>query len=297
MPEVGPCQCLWEAAAQLGEGAVWSETEQALYWVDILGKRLHRWTPASAARAQWTFQEEISALAPRAGGAQWVLALRRGLAVWNPQQPTEPPRYLCELEPHLPGNRCNDGKCDAQGRFWVGTIDFDCARPTGALYRLDHDGQVHRFEANMVVINGPAWSADQTTLLLNDTVNGRILAYTMDPASGALSGARVWLQLAPGDGLPDGLCTDAAGRIWLCHWGGGCVSCHDPLSARELGRITLPVSQVTSCAFGGADLRTLYVTTARTGLTAQALAREPLAGALFAVTVGAPGCLPHAFAG
>lgn len=297
MPATGAGACVWNAGAELGEGAVWSPGEQALYWVDILGRQLHRLTLATGARDSWKFAEEVSALAERASTPGLVLALRRGLALWSPADPGAPPHYLCPLDADLPGNRCNDGKCDAAGRFWAGTMDFGCERPTGSLYRVDAHGQATRHDSGFAVTNGPTWTVDQRTLLFNDTVNGRVLAYDFDAATGGLANRRVWLQFGPDDGVPDGMCTDAADRIWICHWGGSCVSCHDPASARELGRITLPVSQVTSCAFGGADLRTLYVTSARVGLDAEALAREPLAGGLFAFDVAEPGKLANRFAG
>ena len=129
----------------------------------------------------------------------------------------------------------------------------------------------------------------------NDTVNGRIYAYDFDAEAGSLSNKRLWHTFAAGDGLPDGMTTDAAGRLWIAHWGGACVSCHDPVDARELARIVLPASNVTNCAFGGADLRTLFITTARTGLSAKQLEAQPLAGALFAVEVDGPGLPAHRF--
>ena len=297
MPATGPCAVAWEAAAALGEGALWSPREQALYWVDILGRQLHRLSPATGARASWRFDQEVSAVAERVNGEGLALALRGGLVLWNPATPALAPTSLCPLDAPLPGNRCNDGKCDAAGRFWVGTMDFDCTQPSGSLYCVDANGQASRHDQGFAVTNGPTWTADQRTLLFNDTVNGTVLAYDFDAASGQISNRRLWLKFGPDDGVPDGMCTDAAGRIWICHWGGGCVSCHDPVSAVELGRISLPVSQVTSCAFGGPDLHTLFITSARTGLSTEALVREPLAGALFTVTVSEPGCLAHGFAG
>jgi sugar lactone lactonase YvrE len=134
-------------------------------------------------------------------------------------------------------------------------------------------------------------------MYFNDTTRGRVLAFAFDAASGTIGRAREWLLFERGDGVPDGITTDAAGRIWIAHWGGGCVSCHDPESAAELGRIGFPASQITNCCFGGPDLRTLYVTSARAGLSAEQLAREPLAGALFAIDLDAPGLPPALFAG
>lgn len=295
-PNLGSARCVLPAGALLGEGVFWSVREQLLYWVDILGRRLHRFDPANGGAVHWTFPEEVSALAQRAAASGLIMTLRRGFALFDPADGDEP-RYLHQPETDLPGNRFNDGKCDAQGRFWAGTMDFACEAPTGALYRYDPDGRCTRHESGIAVTNGPAWSADGRTLYFNDTVQGRIHAYDFDARDGTLSGKRLWHSFAPGDGVPDGMTTDAAGRIWIAHWGGSCVSCHDPVTAHELQRVELPVSQVTNCAFGGPDLRTLYITTACVGLGAEQLEREPLAGGLFAASVDSPGLPAHLFGG
>ena len=293
----GALRCVWDAGATLGEGLCWSPRTQTLWWVDILERRLYRHRPADGTRASWQFDEEISAVAERRDAPGLIVTLRRGYALFDPETPDAAPRYLHCPSAEPAGNRFNDGKCDRGGRFWGGTMDFDCAAPTGALYRYDPDGQCVRHEVGFAVTNGPTWSQDERTMYFNDTVNGRVHAFDFDAASGALSNRREWLAFARGDGLPDGMTTDAAGRLWLAHWGGACVSCHDPVSGAELGRVDLPTRHITNCAFGGADLRTLYITSARSGLSAEQLAREPLAGGLFAVDVGEPGTPAGVFGG
>jgi sugar lactone lactonase YvrE len=290
---------VWEGGAALGEGLCWSPARQALYWVDILGQRLMRLVPATGERREWRFGSTISAVAERARGNGLLVSLRRGLAFFDPDSGAL--EAFGELEPQHPGNRFNDGKCDAQGRFWACSMDFGCAAPTGALHRATPGpaGPVAAlaWACGFAVTNGPAWSADGRTMWLNDTVRGEVVALDVDPASGVVSNPRPWLRLLPNDGLPDGMTTDAAGRLWLAHWGGGCVTCHAPDDARELARIALPVSQVTNVCFGGPDLTTLYVSSAAVGLSREQLQREPLAGALFAVPTGVRGVAPNRFAG
>ena len=300
MPAHGPVRCLWRADAALGEGALWSAREQALYWVDILGQHLMRWSPARQRRRLWRFSQVVTAVTERASAPGLLMAMQHGLYTWDPADDAQEPHLLCALD-EPPGNRCNDGHCDAQGRFWVGTMDAKAQAPTGALYRVESSGdgraQAVRCAQGIAVVNGPTWLADQRTLLLNDTAQGRVLAGDVEPSSGRLGPLREWQRWSGEDGLPDGLCTDEAGRVWIAHWDGGCVSCHEPTQGRLLGRIALPTQRVTSCAFGGEDLCTLYITTARTGLSAAELAAQPLAGALFSVRLSQPGRLAHRYAG
>ena len=285
-----------DVRATLGEGLCWSPREQAIWWVDILEHRLYRDSDATGAHAEWSFDETISAVAERAGQPGLAVTLRRGLALFDPA--TGALVRLDEPEREREGNRFNDGKCDTHGRFWGGTMDFACEAPTGALYRFDAEGRATRaVDLGWIVTNGPTWSLDGRTIFVNDTVRRRVLAYAFDAATGELGASREWLVLAEEDGHPDGMTTDAAGRLWIAHWGGACVTCHDPDSAAELARITLPTAHVTNVAFGGPDLRTLYISSARFGLTSAQLAAQPLAGALFAIELDAEGLPAHRYAG
>jgi sugar lactone lactonase YvrE len=288
-------RCIWAAGAALGEGTLWSVRQQALYWVDILGCQLHRYHPATQAKQSWTFDEEISAVAERASGPGLLVTLRQCFAFFDPD--TGSLERLQAPEPERTGNRFNDGKCDAQGRFWGGTMDFDCKTASGALYRLTPEGECTRMADGYTVTNGPTWSLDGRTLYFNDTVQGHVHAFDFDSADGTLGPRRLWREFEPGDGFPDGMTTDAAGRLWIAHWGASSVSCHHPVSGEELGRVTLPTSHITNCAFGGPDLKTLFISSACTGLDAAQLAAEPLAGGLFCVDTDSPGLPAPLFAG
>lgn len=286
-------ECIWNAHAALGEGALWSVKEQALYWVDILNHRLHRHSPEEGQRS-WQFEQGISAVAERADADGLIITQRHGFASFDPASGELTP--LLQVEADIPGNRFNDGKCDRQGRFWAGTMDFDGRQPTGSLYRLSPDLECSKVDSGYVVTNGPAWSSDQRIMYHNDSVNGRVYAFDFDPQSGAASNKRLFLQFSEEEGSPDGMCTDAEGGLWIAHWGASCLTRHDT-QGKVLRTIRLPCSQVTSCAFGGPDLKTLYITTAATGLPEAQLESEPLAGGLFALEMDIPGVPANLFRG
>lgn len=289
-------RCLWDAAATLGEGTCWSPREQALYWVDILGRTLYRCDAGGQARRQWRFDSTISAVAERRSAPGLAVTLQRGLAFFDPESGALQRGH--EPEPEREGNRFNDGKCDAAGRFWAGSMDFACRAPTGAFYCFDAEGRGRcAADVGWPVTNGPTWSHDGRTMYVNHTTAQEVHAFDFDPESGTLARPRVWLRLAEGDGYPDGMTTDADGRLWIAHWGAACVTCHDPASGAELLRIDLPTSHITNVAFGGPAWHTLFITSARFELTEAQLAQQPLAGALFAVDVSAVGQPAHRYAG
>lgn len=286
-------ECIWEAGALLGEGPLWSVREQALYWVDILNYRLHRYSVSEGTRT-WQLDEEISAIAERADGGGLVITRRHGFATFDPASEKMTP--ITGVEADLPGNRFNDGKCDRMGRFWAGTMDFDADKPTGSLYRLAPGGECTRMDSGYLVTNGPAWSSDYKTLYHNDSARGRVYAFDYDLERGEISNKRLFLQFGEEDGSPDGMATDAEGGLWIAHWGASKLTRHDA-QGKVLQTVDLPCSQITSCAFGGPSLRTMFITSARVGLSPQQLEREPLAGGLFALDLDIAGVPANPFRG
>lgn len=286
-------ECVWNANAQLGEGPLWSVREQALYWVDILGHRLHRYSPDEGQRT-WQFDEEVSAIAERAEVDELIITRRHGFARFNPKTGELAP--LVEVEADIPANRFNDGKCDPLGRFWAGTMDFGCQQPTGSLYRLSPDLQCERIDSDYIITNGPAWSADYRTLYHNDSARGHVYAFDFELQSGSVSNKRVFLHFREEEGSPDGMTTDAEGGLWIALWGTGKLTRRDA-KGNILQTINLPCSQVTSCVFGGPDFKTLYITTAAVGLSEGQLEREPQAGGLFTLKTHIAGLPANPFRG
>ena len=294
MRALSPPLCVWPAGAQLGEGPVWSQRRQALFWVDILGRKLHCFTPRGSGVRTWEFAEEISVVAEHERDDKLIVAMRHHFAWFDPA--TGELDYIADVESDRPGNRFNDGKCDARGRFWAGTMDFTGQNPTGALYCLNADRQHARHLDGFAITNGPTWSLDGRTMYFTNTATSRIFAFDFDPELGTLSNQRLWCKFTQEDGSPDGMTIDAEGRLWIAHWGAGCVSCHTP-DGEELLRIHVPASNTTSCAFGGPELSTLYITTATVDLSDAQRAQQPLAGGLFEVELDVRGLPAFCFAG
>ena len=276
------------AGAELGEGPVWDARSGRLAWVDILGRRIHLTDPVSGETASIEVPLDVGAIAPRAAGG-FVAALQDGFWVVGDGEP----RRLAMIPEARPGLRFNDGKCDPEGRFWAGTMAYDEADGVACLYRLDTDGTVRRMLDGVTISNGIAWSGDGVTMFYIDSPTGRIDAFSYEPATGAISDRRTVVRIPAEVGSPDGLTIDADGGLWLALWGGSAI--HRYLDGRLDRVIDMPVSQPTSCAFGGGDLDELYVTSAWKGLSADARRAEPLAGAVFRVRPGVRGVPPSVY--
>ena len=190
----------------------------------------------------------------------------------------------------------NDGKCDPQGRFWAGTTRMAHDAPIGVLCRLDADLSVHPMVDELWVSNGLDWTEDDSRMYFIDSFVQRVDVFDFEPATGAISNRRPLIEVPESWGFPDGMTLDAEGYLWVAFWGSSRVRRFDP-EGRLDREIVLPVTQVSSCAFGGPDLRDLYITTAARGLDAAALEREPHAGGLFRARPGVQGRAANEFRG
>ena len=285
-----------DSRALLGEGAIWNAALQRLHWVDIEAQRVFTYDPVTGENRGCDIGQMVGTVVPRAAGGL-MLALHRGFAALDPasgQVRLLPPPP--ELDPALV--RFNDGKCDPAGRFWAGTIALAKGpKPLGRLYRLDADGTVRVMLRNVGNSNGIVWSRDRRTLYYIDTPLRRVDAFDYDDASGAITNRRTVIAIPPDLGRPDGSTLDAEGMLWIAMWEGWGVTRWDPQTGALLQTVRLPVARVTSCAFGGPGLDTLYVTSARQGLTAEQLGAQPLAGGLFRMRPGVSGLRAPAYAG
>ncbi len=278
----------------LGEGACWHREEGVLYWVDILGKKLHCYDPAMGEDRQWSIGDWLGTVAPRARGGL-ILALKDGLAFFDPVTANLQRLDAIETDEQT---RFNDGKCDPSGRFWVGSMDMvKEARPLGTLYRVDHDGSVHEMDHDITISNGLAWSPDQTTMYHVDSPTKTVSAFDYTAASGDISNKRVVITLNAEQGFPDGMTIDSEGMIWLAHWAGQRVCRWDPVRGERLEEFRTPAPHTSCCCFGGPDLSDLYITTARQGLTQRQLEAYPLSGHLFRMKTNVVGMPTYAYGG
>ena len=283
---------LYDARAELGEGPLWDEREKVLYWVNIQGHKLHIYDPATGENQSYDIGQPVGTVVLREYGGV-MLALRDGFAAYDPTSGKLD--MIADPEADKPENRFNDGKCDPAGRFWAGTMHAQPYR--GALYRLDTDMTVHKMVEDVSISNGIVWTADHKTMYYVDSPVLTVYAYDYDNDTGDINNCRSIIKVPEGMGVPDGMAIDNEGMLWIAHFGGSAVHRWDPASGEIVETIDVPASQVTACAFVGDNLDTLYITTARTGLSDEQLAGEPHAGSLFVAQPGVTGTLTYRFKG
>ena len=278
--------------AFVGEGPVWDSRIGRLLWVDIPNNAVFVTDPADGSTIQRRLPMAVGVVLPRASGG-YVAALQDGF--YALPEGGEP-ELIAPVEASNPATRMNDGETDPQGRFWAGTMGWHAEPGLGSLYRLDPDGTVRRMVEGVSISNGLGWSPDGTTMYYVDTPTYRVDRFDFDPVSGTISGRREFVTIREGGGRPDGLTVDSEGAVWVATWPGYGVHRYLPDGTLD-AIIPLPVSNVSSCEFGGPDLRDLYITTAWELLSEEEHAAQPLAGSLFRTRVEVPGRPRVPFAG
>ncbi len=286
-------ECVLPWGAHLAEGPVWSVREKRLYWVDILAPSVNRFDPATRNNETVTLPRLVSAVVERKAGGLVALT-QDGLEAFDFASGALTP--LVDPEAEISDNRFNDGKCDRAGRLWAGTMRLDASRTSGSLYAIGPDLSWERHESGLTVANGLDWSPDGKTFYFADSAPGRIYAYEFDPAQGRIARRRVFAEIDAALGRPDGLAVDAEGFVWCAIWDGWCLQRYAP-DGRLVREVRLPVPRPTSLAFGGDDLKTLFITSARVRLSSRILAEAPFSGGLFTLQVDAPGLPASGFGG
>ena len=287
--------CITDVRAQLGECPVWSPAENVVYWIDIQGRKLHRTAPATRTTTSIDLPSRPGMIALRKKGGL-VVVLEDGLYACDPRSGALD--LLVSLEADQPENRANDGKCDAAGRLWVGTMNVSQAgEPTGNFYRIDPDLTVTKISSGFRIPNGLAWSPDDKVMFHTDTRANVVWRYAFDPATGKRGTEQPFFRFdRPATGGVDGAAMDSEGGYWPAMYGGSKLLRLLPDGTVER-EIALPVLQPTMPAFGGADMKTLFVTSAAQKLSDADLRAQPFAGGLLAVETDFVGHPVHAFGG
>lgn len=271
----------------LGEGPLWSSRENAVYWVDILGKRVNRLGLADDCVTSWELPDVVGWLVERDTRPGFIAGIGRRFTALRLDPLTI--HTIAAPEDEVEGNRFNDAKADAKGRIWAGSMPFGCDVPSGSFYRLDIDGTATRVDSDYTIPNGPAIGPDPSFLLHTDTALGTIFRYAVND-DGSLGERTPHIVFEESWGSPDGMTFDAEGHLWVACWGGSQVIRFTP-DGRYERALALPASQITNCCFAGERLDRMFVTSAGDGVD------EPEGGALFEVDPGCTGLAPYRFAG
>jgi sugar lactone lactonase YvrE len=277
--------CVLDAKANLGECPVWSVAEQVLYWVDINAPALHRFDPVTGSDRTLAMPASIGSFALRARDG-FIVALRSGIWTASSNGNLERKIVAAPYDPEF--FRFNDGRCDPQGRFFAGSMNERRDSSTAALYRVDRNGTLVQIIGGIMISNGLAWSPDSKTMYHADTPTRMIRAYDYDIATGTPSNPTTFAHFSGETDRPDGGAVDSAGNYWSAFYRGGKVVQLSP-NGTLLAEFPVPAMCPTMCAFGGPDLKTLYVTTARQKREPDELARLPQSGGVFAMRVDVPG--------
>lgn len=280
--------------AVLGECPVWDDTENKLYWVDILSGVVNKYDPTDKTNTEYEVGEHVGALALRQEGGL-VLATKTGYAFFNPDSGKF--TNISDPEIHLPNNRFNDGKCDTAGRFWAGTLSYEQQQGAGSLYCLNTNLSVDLRLRQLTIPNGMAWDQDSDKFYFIDSRDRALYSFDYNHETGEINHRSVVTIFGKEGPLPDGMTMDTNGKLWVAMYNGYKVKRVDPETGDTLQEITLPVPQVTSCTFGGPEMNELFITTAREHMSDEDVEEYPLSGSLFKVELPETGHPPTRFGG
>jgi D-xylonolactonase len=276
--------CVWPIKAGLGEGPFWSATENALWFVDIFARQIHRFKPDIADGKSWLAPAKVSFVLPEVRGS-FLVGLPGAVARFDPINGEF--ETVARVEQAYPKNRLNDACIDPEGRLWFGTMDEQGQSKSAAFYRWGNEKAPIQVDSGYCISNGPAFSPDGRSFYATDTLAKVIYRFAVSD-DGQLRQKTLFIQFRPEDGFPDGTTIDSEGCLWVAFYGGWSVRRFSP-DGKLIQEVKLPCANVTKVAFGGERLKTAFVTTARDSLSSQDLSMQPLAGGLFAFEVDVPG--------
>ena len=269
-----PSQCI------LGESPLWHAERKCCYWVDIEKGLLYEYSWLLQTTRSWKFDYKLT-LAVQGKGNQLILALNAGIASFDLE--SERLEWLLDVEFTSSGNRCNDGACDSSGRLWIGTMHLEHKKGAGVLYCIDTNLNIYKKLEHTTISNGIVWSLDNKRLYYIDSPTQVVQSYIFEEESGEIIFEKNIVQVPVEMGTPDGMTIDEEGMLWIAHWGGFGVYRWNPHNGQLLGRITVPVPHITSCAFAGENLDHLIITTARENVKEEDLIKYPESGNIFLV--------------
>lgn len=291
MPDLA--QLEYRIKAKLGEGAFWNHKTQEFYWVDILGKELHIYNPATKVDRFLPTPSRIGTVVPQSDSTA-VVALDDGVYMMNTK--TGAITALSEVEKEMTVNRFNDGKCDPNGNLWVGSMHLEESQPLGSVYKISSTGETTKMIDSVTISNGIVWTKDATTMYYIDTPSAEIKAFDYDKETATISNQRTAVKVPVTLGFPDGMAIDEEDMLWVGLWNGNSVARFDPNTGKLISKIEVPAHNVTACAFGGPNLDKLYITTASVDMTKEENAKYPMAGSVFVANPGVKGVKSDFFA-
>lgn len=276
----------YQSNSQLGEGAIWNHETQELYWIDIEGKTLNIYNPKLQKNRSIKTPSRIGTVVP-IDRTMALVALEDGIYKMNTA--TGYYELFSDVESDITSNRFNDGKCDPSGRLWVGSMGLEQTEFEANLYMIDAKGEAHLKIDSVTISNGIVWTKNKQTMYYIDTPTSEIKAFDYQDETGEISNMRVAVKVPDSLGYPDGMTIDENDELWVGMWNGNGVIHFNPLTGKMVSKIEVPAHNVTSCAFGGKDLDTLYITSSSLDMSPEEEKRYPNAGSVFKAVPGVKG--------